>query len=111
MARDDRVFLRHIGEAGQRIVDCLSDVEEAEFRGDWMLQDVVCRELEIMGEAAIHVSDSFQKAHPEIPWRSMVGTRNRLIHAYASVDLGIVWEIARSDVPRLLDQVQALLKD
>ena len=77
----------------------------------WMLQDVVCRELEIMGEAASQLSEGYRQGHPEVPWRQMIGTRNRLIHAYANVDPGIVWDIACSDIPSVLRRLRELLGD
>jgi uncharacterized protein with HEPN domain len=57
MPKDDTVYLRHIRDAARRIGVCLTDVSEDRFRGDWMLQDVVCRELEIIGEAASQTSE------------------------------------------------------
>ena len=59
------------------------------------------RLLEIVGEAATQISETFQTAHPELPWRSMRGTRNRLIHGYFEVDHDVIWEIVTKDLPPL----------
>ena len=71
----------------------------------------VIRQLEIVGEAASGVSADFRAAHPEVDWRGLKGLRNVLIHGYANVNLDLVWEHARRDVPQLYDQISALQRD
>lgn len=66
------------------------------------------RQLEIVGEAASGVSADFRAAHPEIDWRGLKDLRNVLIHGYAHVNLDLVWEHARRDVPQLYEQISAL---
>lgn len=65
--------------------------------------------VEIVGEAAVRVSGLMQKAHPEIPWREIVGTRNRLVHGYDSVDCDILWNIVKNDFPSLARSIRKLL--
>jgi uncharacterized protein with HEPN domain len=67
------------------------------------------RVVELIGEAASHVSASFRIAHPEISWKALVGQRNVLIHGYADVDNARVWKAATEDAPRLLEMLQPLL--
>lgn len=61
-----------------------------DFEKDQMLSFAVIRALEIFGEASSKISNEFQKAHPHIPWRAIVGMRNRLIHAYFDIDYDVV---------------------
>ena len=70
-----------------------------------MLEYALTRCLEIIGEAATRLSRESLESMPEIPWREVIGMRNRLIHAYASVDRNFLWETVRSDIPPLLDKV------
>ncbi len=65
--------------------------------------------LETIGEAASRISDTFRSAHPEIPWREIIGMRNRLIHAYFEVDIDKVWETIQDDLPPLIDHLQLLM--
>jgi uncharacterized protein with HEPN domain len=65
--------------------------------------------LEIIGEASKSISDETREQHPEIPWRAIAGTRDRLIHAYFSVDLDIVWSIIRNDLPSLVQNLKNML--
>ena len=65
----------------------------------------------IVGEAATRISKSMQATHPGIPWREIIGTRNRLIHGYDAVDYDILWEIVSTDFPELVRELRALLLD
>ena len=65
------------------------------------------RELEVLGEAAGRVSADFVAAHPEIPWKEITGLRHKLIHDYFEVDLQVVWNTARTNVPAVLPLVSA----
>jgi uncharacterized protein with HEPN domain len=70
--------------------------------------DATLRNLELIGEAATHIPDEVRAAHPKIPWRMIIATRNRLIHGYLGIDDDdTLWSIIRDDVPELLP----LLKD
>lgn len=64
-----------------------------------MLALSLVRLLEIIGEAANNVSEGFRSEHPDIPWRKVVGIRKRLIHGYFDLDLDIVWDTVRKDLP------------
>jgi len=66
--------------------------------------------VEIVGEAASRVPAEVQDRHPGLPWRDAIGARNRLIHGYDFVDLDILWEIAATDLPRLIPQIEQILK-
>jgi uncharacterized protein with HEPN domain len=68
---------------------------------NYMMQDAVVRELEIIGEAVRSLSQEFWKLHPEIPWYEIAGMRNRIAHDYADVDLVIVWDAVQEDLPPL----------
>lgn len=107
----DKVLLQHMLLAGQRIGEYLHGLSKDRFMAYSMVQDAVVRQLEIIGEAASKLSDDFCRAHPEIPWRRVVGMRNRLIHGYFGVDYDIVWETATSEVPRLLEQIRSILAE
>jgi len=63
----------------------------------------------VIGEAANAVSSEVQQAHPEVPWRKMAGLRNRLIHGYFNVNLDIVWDTLRGDLPPLVEQLARVL--
>jgi hypothetical protein len=71
------------------------------FQQDDRTIDAVVRNLEIIGEAANRLPESFKLQYAEIPWRKIVGLRNRIVHEYFGVDVDIVWSILQGDLPAL----------
>ncbi|NUQ36424.1 MAG: DUF86 domain-containing protein [Caldilineales bacterium] len=74
-----------------------------------MLQDGVIRQLEILGEAAGNVSNAFRQTNYLIPWRQMIGIRNRLIHAYFNVDITVIWDTVQNDLAPLKAMIEKTL--
>lgn len=107
MPLPDAVFLGHMLHAIDRLSDLVARTDRDRFNRDWVVQDAVIRELEVLGEAAGHVSDEFVASHPEIPWREITGIRHKLIHDYFVLDLGIVWRTATMNVPEVGPLVRA----
>lgn len=62
----------------------------------------------IVGEAVKRLSPEFRAAHPEVPWKAIAGTRDKLIHFYEGVDLEEVWKMVDSDLPALIRQIEPL---
>jgi uncharacterized protein with HEPN domain len=79
------------------------------FLGDQKTQAAVLHEITIVGEGVKRLSDGFRSAHPEIPWRLIAGMRDRLIHQYDTVDLEEVWKTVTTDIPVLIQDLEALV--
>jgi uncharacterized protein with HEPN domain len=105
--RDEAVYLADILDAARRILSYTAG-GRAEFFSDPRTQDAVIRNLEVMGEAVRGVSESTRRAHTEVPWARIAGTRDRVIHGYFTIDLEIVWTIVENDLPPLLPKLEAL---
>jgi uncharacterized protein with HEPN domain len=93
MRKSDAVYLNQILDAGDQIESYTAGLSYHEFSKNRLVQDGVVRQLEIIGEACRNLSDSFRAQHPDLPWKQIIGLRNRLIHAYFDVNLGIIWDI------------------
>jgi uncharacterized protein with HEPN domain len=106
--KDDSVYLRHILDAINKIESYISVGHDA-FLLDSHWQDAVIRQLEIMGEATKRVSEGLRSRYPDIPWKRVAGLRDVLIHDYFGVDLEMVWEIAKTHLPQLKPEVEAIL--
>ncbi len=106
----DRVRVHHMIEAAAEIERFLSGRERSDLDADRMLLFAVVRAIEIIGEAASQLSDATRAKAPEIPWPSMVGMRNRIVHAYWDIDTGVVWKAAAEEVPALLPALRRLLE-
>lgn len=107
----DREYLLDIMEAAKLVAFYVSGIDEDDFLRDTQLQDSVIRRLEIIGEAARRISVDTQTEISSIPWREMIGMRNRMIHNYDDIDLYIVWQTVQDDLPRLIEGLEPLLPD
>lgn len=105
----DEVRLHHMLDAANEAVSFLADRTRDELDSDNMLALATIRLLEVIGEAANTVTEETQQKNPQIPWRQIFGTRNRLIHGYYQVDLDIVWQIVKQDLPPLIANLEELL--
>ncbi len=89
----------------------LQGVTFDQFNDDFRTNFAVVRALEIIGEAAKRLPMSLREEYPDIPWKNMAGMRDRIIHGYDTVDLEIVWEVVKTDIPLIKPQVQQILLD
>ena len=108
MKKDPRIYLAHILECADRIMNYLPE-DERMFLEDPKTQDAVIRNFEIIGEAAKRIPEDYRQKYPDIPWRLMAGFRDVLIHCYEGVDLKQVWRIATRDLPPVRDAVAKIL--
>lgn len=107
--RPDEIFLLDMLLAARDGLEFLRDCPREAFDRDRMRQLAVIKSIEIVGEAAAGISEEFRSAHPELPWRDIVGMRHRLVHDYFEVDLDQVWKTAREDLPQLIAVVEKLV--
>ncbi|MEW5939815.1 MAG: DUF86 domain-containing protein [Chloroflexota bacterium] len=109
MKKDDTVYLQHILDAIHRIESYTQGVLKEKYLEDGLLQDGVVRQLEIIGQASVNLSDEFQEEHSYIPWGQIIGLRNRIVHAYFNINLDITWDIVQVDIPTLKRQIESIL--
>ena len=97
--REPAAVIQDIREAASRIISYTSKMEYEDFLQDYKTQDAVIRNIEILGEAAKLLSDEAKEKYPGIPWKDIAGTRDKLIHNYFGVNVDIVWDIAKNEIP------------
>ena len=105
--REAAAVIQDIREAVSRIMSYTSKMEYGDFLQDYRTQDAVIRNIEILGEAAKLLSDEAREKYPGIPWKDIAGTRDKLIHDYFGVNVDIVWDIARNEIPLLAAQLES----
>ncbi len=108
--RDDGVSLRDMMEHAEEAVSLCSGKSFDEFRSDRVLVLATERLIEILGEAANRISSERKEIHPEIPWRDIVGMRNKVSHGYDIVEERYLWETVKADLPQLILQLRNILK-
>jgi uncharacterized protein with HEPN domain len=82
-----------------------------QYEADVLLRSAVERQIEIIGEAARHVSKEFQNDHPEIAWRPVMAQRHVLAHDYGEVRHDLVWRVATVHIPELIVLLDSLVPD
>jgi uncharacterized protein with HEPN domain len=107
-------YLDHMREAATDACAFVAGLTRDDFLTDRRTQRAVIMSLLIIGEASTKVMDSyaeFAQAHPEVPWRSMRGMRNRIAHGYFDINLDVVWDTVQTALPNLLAQLAAASRD
>ncbi len=107
--RDWRFRVRDILAAVRAIADYTDGMTFEEFVGDARTMDAVIRNLMTMGESIRWIPEPILEAHPQVPWRTLRGVRNVVVHEYFGVDPGILWETVRRDLPSLEADLEAVL--
>ena len=106
--KDDKIYIEHILQSIDRIEAYLSGKDHQSFSDDFMTQDAVVRQLEIIGEATKRISKELRNLNPLVPWSDMAGMRDILIHDYIDVDIDIVWKTASESIVMLKNLLQNL---
>ena len=109
--RSWKMLMRDMLRSAARIERYIGDLTFAEFAADELRVDGVVLNFAIIGEAATHIPPEVQSRIPEVPWRTLRGMRNLLVHAYFAVDLDIVWDTAHGDLPDLVAALSAVLAE
>ena len=105
----DVAYLWDMLDAARTVEQLTSRLDSTQYSNDRRTQLAVERCLEIIGEAAARVSASFGNAHPEIPWRQIIGQRNVLIHEYGEIKQERIWKVVRENIPQLIELLKPFL--
>jgi uncharacterized protein with HEPN domain len=109
MQKPDIIRLRHMFDAAKEAMSFIQEEKRASLDADRKLVLALMKSVEIIGEAATKVTKECQEDLSQIPWPSIIGMRNRLIHAYFDVNLDILWKTVTEDIPNLIDELETIL--
>lgn len=106
--RDLGLLIEDMLAAIRKIERYIESMDQGQFHQDEKTVDAVARNLEILGEVTRQLPEEFVARFPDVPWRQMAGLRNRIVHDYFGLDLEIIWQIIRHDLPPLRAQLEEL---
>lgn len=107
---DPLVRLRDMLEHAREALQMASGKAREDLVSDRMLALALTHLVEIIGEAARQVPEEMRARHPDVPWRQIVGMRNRLIHGYSSVDLNLLFDTVTEDLPALIEALERIIQ-
>ena len=106
--REWRFYLDDMIAFTEKALAYTTELDQRSFTASGITYDATLRNLELIGEAATHIPDNIRAKNPEIPWRMIIATRNRLIHGYLGIDDDTLWSIIQDDLPTLLPRLAEL---
>ena len=111
MKRDVNLFIQDISDNINNIESFSKNLNKEKFESNKLRQNAIIRCLEIIGEAAKNILDSFREKYLDIPWRKVAGFRDVLSHAYFGVSIERVWNIIELDLPNIKKEIEKIIKD
>ncbi len=110
MKEEYEAFAKHILDSINAINSFLGELSKSELEKNRLRQSAIIRELEIIGEAVKNLPENVKKEMPDIEWKQIAGMRDKLIHHYFGVDLDIIWDSVKNDLPKLKNAIYKILK-
>jgi len=107
--KDDAVYLGHMPDMGRKIAERTQGLTRERFAASEDLRLALAHLVQVIGEAARRVSDEGCRAHPEIPWRQIMGMRHKIVHDYMDIKESILWEVVTRDMPPLLAALEKIV--
>jgi uncharacterized protein with HEPN domain len=111
MSSDDLVYVGHMLDMARKAQGKAQGTSRGQYDADENLRIALAHIIQVIGEAARKVSQEYRDAHPEIPWKAIVGIRHKVMHHYLNTDEDVVWQTASQELPVLVSQLQRLLPD
>ncbi len=109
MPKDDRLYLGHMLDTARKALGLVNGKSRAEYDRDEPLRLALAHLLQVIGEAARRVSATYCQAHPQIPWKAIVGMRHKVVHDYMTVDEDVIWDTVSHELAPLVAELERLL--
>ena len=109
MNANDTIRLRHMLDAARTAMRLAQGRTRCNLDEDEGLVLALTKAIEMIGEAARHVSESVQRETPSVPWAQIIAMRHRLVHVYFDINRGVLWQTVQDDLPALIAQLEPLL--
>ena len=111
MRKDPKIFLDDMIYSIERIEEMATGLSGKEFRCNMEKQDAIIRRLSVIGEATNNLPKDLKEKYTGIEWRKIINMRNFLIHEYFEIDLELVWDTVKDDLPKLRAELVKIRKE
>lgn len=111
MKKDPIIFLEHIADCIENIQVFMEGVSQERFNHNIEKQSAVFRQIEVIGEAVKNLPEDIRGQYPRVPWKDIVGMRDKLLHHYFGVNLPLVWSVIKEDLPPLKENIANIIRD
>lgn len=109
MQPHDDIRLRHMLDSAEEATEFAAGKSRKDFDDNRKLLLAIIKSIEIIGEAASQISEARKAENDNIPWKDIIGMRNRLSHGYFDVNLDIVWQTVKTDLPDLIKALKEII--
>lgn len=109
--KDDWSFIEHVLDSINAIEKFSKHMKKEELLSNRLKQSAIVREIEIIGEAVKNISENLKNKHREIEWKEIAGTRDKMIHHYFGIDMNIIWDIIKINLPDLKDKISKIKEE
>jgi uncharacterized protein with HEPN domain len=111
MTKNPLVYIEHILDSIDTVEEYTKKVSKQQFLSSKQIQDSVVRRIEIIGEAVKNIPDHVREKYPAVPWKSIAGMRDKIVHEYFSIDFELAWVVAKKELPRLKKNMIIIKKE
>ena len=109
MQKDDLVYAGHMLDMAQKAIRLVQGKDRQNYNSNETLRFALTHLIQVIGEAARHISKDFCDAHSEIPWKAIVGMRHKVVHDYMNVDEDVVWDTVLKELPPLVAKLEKIV--
>ena len=109
MTKNNFVYVGHMIDMARKALKFVEGKNRKDFDADEQLRLSLTHLIQVIGEAARHLSDDFYQKYPQIPWPSIVGMRHKVVHDYMNIDEDLVWETVTHELPELIQQLEKIM--
>ncbi len=104
--KNDEYYISKIKENLNFIVKHMENTERNDFDKNELLQDSMSFRLIQISEDSKKLTEEYRANNSQIPWNDIFGLRNRIVHDYGNVDLSIVFDTLKNDIPEVFNLIK-----
>lgn len=110
MSREWKLYFDDLMRFCEKVMSYTHGLTREQFETSGLNYDATLWNVQLFGEAANHIPENIRSQMPDVPWRELIGMRNRLAHGYFGINNTILWQVVEIEVPKLYATLQHILK-